>query len=194
MKKFFAALLIALFGAAPLFADDVADVKATLVNNLKLAVKGDFAGVLAVYTPDYLETTSDGKTIDYKQARRLVLALDGKHPEEFLLIAVSDELNGAEPTAEMMQKLREVANNPEFVKRYQAVLPIVIAKGKEASALQLKTLTFVTVKAEGNEAVAVIEYDSIDAQSGAIKHKINTVSLRKIDGSWKIYRSVVKEK
>ena len=114
MKKFFAVLLVALCGAVPLFADDVADVKATMINSLELAVKGDLAGALALYAPDYLETTSDGKTIDYKQIQRLVLALDGKHPEEFLLIAVSDELNGAEPTAEMMQRLREVANNPEF--------------------------------------------------------------------------------
>ena len=54
MKKFFAALLVALFGAVPLFADDVADVKATFVRELELSKAGDFAGKLALYAPDYM--------------------------------------------------------------------------------------------------------------------------------------------
>ena len=193
MKKIFALLLVALFGAAPLFADDVADVKKVIVKDCELSAKGDLVGKLALYAPDYTETDSGGKTADYKQAKRLVLALDGKHPEEFLLMAVTAELNVAEPPSELMAKIREAAGNPEFVKQYEAAVPVIIKKHREIYELQLKTLKFVSVKVEGGEATVVTECDSLDPLSGATTHKTVTSSLHKVDGSWKIYRCVIAE-
>ena len=84
MKKFFAALLVALFGTVSIFADDVADVKLTIVKNLELDANGDFAGSWALYAPDYQETSSDGVTVNYEQLQWMTLALDGKHPVEFV--------------------------------------------------------------------------------------------------------------
>ena len=194
MKKFFAALLVALFGAAPLFADDVADVKATIVRDNELQKAGDFAGKLELYAPDYLETDSKGLKTNYEQAKWLMLALDGKHPKECLLVFATVQLKGAEIPAEMMARIDEMARNPEFIKRYEATIPAVVAMIKAEADLGLKTLKFTSVKVDGDKAVAVAEYDSKDPASGEIKHKIATVSLRKTDGKWMFYRSVIKFK
>ena len=194
MKKFFAALLVALFGAMSLFADDAADVKAVIVRDFELTIKGDFAGKFAAYAPDYLETDSDGMTINYEQAKWVVLMLDGKHPKEFLLVMATVELKGAAIPPEMMARIDEVVRNPEFVKQYEEAIPVVVAMLKEEAAFELKSLNFISVNVNGNEAVVVDEYDSKDAKSGEIKHKVCTASLRKVDGKWMIYRSIAKNK
>ena len=192
MKKFFAALLVALFGAVPLFADDVADVKATFVREIELSKTGNFAEKLAFYAPDYKETDSTGMTANYEQAKWLMLALDGKHPKEFFLVLATVQLKGAEIPAEMMERIDAAAGNPELVKEYQTAIPAVVAMLKAEADLQLKTLKFVSVKVDGDKAVVITEYDSSDPVSREIKHKSATVSLRKVDGKWLFSRSVIK--
>ena len=192
MRKFFAALLIALFGAAPLFADDVADVKATIVRDIELSIAGDFAARLELYASDYLETDSTGLTTNYEQAKWLMLALDGKHPREFLLVLATAHLKGAEIPAEIMARIDAMTGNPELIKRYETGIPTVVAMIKAEAKLELKTLKFVSVKVDGDKAVVIAEYDSRDPASDEIKRKIATVSLRKVDGKWLFYRSVIK--
>ena len=194
MKKFFAALLVALFGAVSLFADDVADVKAVIVKDLELGVKGDFAGAFALYAPDFQEIDSDGMKFNYEQTKWLVLSLDGKHPEEFLLLYATYENKGAMLPAEAIASIRQAARDPEFVKKYKEITPQIVAEMKAAAALNLKTLEFVSVKVDGDRAVAVTEYDSKDAKTGKLNRKVETISLRKADGKWMIYRSVSKYK
>ena len=194
MKKFFAILLVALFGAMPLFADDVADVKAMMVSALELSKAGDFAGKLALYAPDYLETGHNGKTVNYEQTKLLILALDGKHPKECLLVLATTQLKGAEIPAEMMARIDKMARDPEFIKQYEESIPALVAMIKAEADLELKTLKFVSVKVDGGKAVAVVEYDSSNPASKEIKHKIATVSLRKTNGKWLFYRSVIKFK
>ena len=94
MKKFFVSLLVALFGAMPLFADDVADVKAVIVKDCELQAKGDFAEAFALLAPDYRESDPDGMTANYEQTKWIVLSLDGRHPEEFLLLLVTYDIKG----------------------------------------------------------------------------------------------------
>ena len=77
MKKFFVSLLVALCGAMPIFADDVADVKAVIVRDCELQAKGDFAGAFALCAPDYRETGSDGETSNYEHTKWIALSLDG---------------------------------------------------------------------------------------------------------------------
>ncbi|MBP5530923.1 MAG: hypothetical protein J6Y54_02690 [Lentisphaeria bacterium] len=194
MKKFFAALLVALFGAVPLFADDVADVKAVIVKDLELGVKGDFAGAFALYAPDFQEIDSDGMKFNYEQTKWLVLSLDGKHPEEFLLLYATYENKGAVLQAEATASLRQVARDPEFVKKYEEVTPQIVAAMKAAAALNLKTLEFVSVKVDGDRAVAVTEHDRTAENTGAIKRKIDTITLRNVDGRWMICHVVSKNK
>lgn len=194
MKKFFAVLLVALCGAVPLFADDVADVKATIVKSLELDVKGDFAGALALYAPDYQETGADGVTVNYEQLRWMTLALDGKHPVEFLRFSYSAQNNGAMPKREDLPRIDRLARTPKFLKLYSDVLPELVAGQKADAALALKTLKFVSVLVDGDKAVAVVEYDEKDGDSNAIKRKTETLSLRKTDGKWMFYRAVAKDK
>ncbi len=190
MKKFFALLLVALFGAMPLFADDVDDVKAVIVKNCKLGVKGDFAGVLAMYAPDFRSINSNGLTFNYEQTKWLILTLDGKHPKEFLLVAATLEKKGVMLSADEVQEIHQAASNPEIVKKYKQILPQLVAEMKAGAALELKTLKFDTVKLYGNQAVLIINYDSKEDQSGEIKQKTEIIVLRKIGSEWKIYREV----
>ena len=197
MKKFFAALLVALFGTVPLLADDaddIADVKLTIVKELELDADGDFKGALAFYSPDYLETSSDGVTMNYEQIRWMILALDGKHPAEFWRFLYSLKNSGAMPTPEALERMDKLAHTPKYVKLYKESLPELVAGQKADAKQQLDTLEFVSVKIDGNKAVAVVEYDEKDEKSDACKRKTETISLRKANGKWMIYRSVSKNK
>ena len=60
MKKFFAVLLVALFGAVSLFADDVADIKTVIVKDLDFGAEGRFAEVLALRTSDFVKVSKEG--------------------------------------------------------------------------------------------------------------------------------------
>ena len=193
MKKVFALLLAVLFGAVPLFADDVADVKAVIVKNLELDANGDFVGSWALYAPDYQETDSEGVTANYEQLQWMTLALDGKHPVEFVRFLYSVKNNGAMPPREELPHLDRLARTPECLEIYSKVLPELVAGQKAEAALALKTLEFVSVRVDGNKAVAIVEYDSKDEKSG-VKRTIETFSLRKADGKWMFYRSVIKDK
>ena len=208
MKKFFAVLLLALCGAVSLFAADVADaaeaariakaaevaeVRAAVAKEFELGAKGDFAGVLALYAPDYRQTTRNGGTYNYVQVGWLFLALDGKHPAEFWLFACSALYEGAMPSAEEQAKMRAMAQTPNGIDAYEKTLPGLVAEVRAEAALGLRTLKFASVEVDGNEAVAVIEYDS-KRENGAIKTEIGTINLRRIGGDWKFYRCVYKDK
>ena len=194
MKKFFAVLLVALCGAVSLFADDVADVKAVIVKDLELDAKGDFIEAFALYASDYQETDSDGVTMNYEQLHWMMLAFDGKHPVEFLRFCYSAENNGAMPPREELPRIDRLARTPKCLKFYGEVLPELVTAQKASAALALKTLEFISVKVDGDKAVIVIEYDEKDDNSNAAKRKTETISLRKVDGRWMIYRSICKNK
>ena len=195
MKKFLLALLVVLCGIFSLSADDVADVKAVIVKDYELAMKGDFLQVLALFAPDFQETGTSGGTINYEQYKWCILSLDGKHPEEFLLWFVSTgENEGAMLSADQIARVRQMARDSEFIKIYEANTRNVIAWLKARAALCLKTLEFASVKVDGDKAVAVVEFDEKDLKSGAVRREIETLSLRKVDGVWLFYRIVTKYK
>ena len=193
MKKFFAAVLTAVLGISALCAGEKEDIKALLIKDLELSAQGRFAEALALRTPDFVEIGEHG-TFTYEQSRWLSLALDGEHPEEFLLTLLAVESRGEfkAPTAEQMARIREEARKPEFLQGYKELVPQLLASLKDDQALQLKTLKFVSITVDGDAAVAVIEYDS--KSSKGIKHEVGTITLRKVDGSWKICKGVIKYK
>lgn len=194
MKKFLLSLLVALFGAVPIFADDVADVKAVIVRDCELQAKGDFADAFALCAPDYRETGSDGETLNYEHTKWIVLSLDGKHPEEFLLLLATYDNKGVMPRAEVIPRIRQFAHDPGFIKGYEAVNPQIVSAMKSAAELRLKTLEFISVKVDGDLAAAVVEHDRLDRKTNARKREIVTISLRKVNGTWMFYRSVSKSK
>ena len=176
-------------------ADEVAEIKAVIVKNYELTAKGDFAGKLALYTPDYRETTPEGKTIDYEFAKLLVLSIDGKHPEEFLLLyVVTVQNNGVMPSAEMIPRIREAARSPEFVKEYEKLAPAAAERIKKTAGARLKTLEVISVKVDDDHAVAVVETGEKNWKSESERRRIATISLRKVDGKWMYYRATIKNK
>ena len=191
MKKLLVAIFAAVLGVASLFAGDAEDVKGVILKDMELGAQGDFMAMLALRTPDYVESGEHG-TFSYEHFKWSVLMLDGRHPEEFVLTlwAISTRGTQAKPTEEQMAKIRELAANPEFLKTYQEAFPDMVAAIKADQALQLKTTKFVSVDVDGDSATVVGEYDT--NASGAVKHKTATVTLRKVDGAWKICKAVSK--
>lgn len=188
MKKFLVALLFALCGAAPLFAADVADVEAVIVKDCELAAKGDFLGAAARWTSDYQEVNPDG-TFSHAQVKRSFLALDGKHPEEFLITWFMYHSGGREPNPREMEEIREDLRDPECAKVYPAMAKQFAEQLKRSAARQLETMKFVSVKVDGDRATAILTYRQ--AMGGREIPARETLSLRKIDGTWRIARRVI---
>ena len=186
MKKLFVTLLVALCGAVPLFADDVADVKAVIVRDCELAAQGDCLGAAERWTPDYQEVSPEG-TMNYAQAKRALVAMDGKHPVEFLTTLVMVR-NGAEPNPDLAEGIRLLAQDREFLEKYPTAAKQMAEVLKASAALELKTLKFVSVKTDGGNATAVLTYQHV---TGGQRRE--TVSLRKIDGEWRIARRVIEK-
>ena len=190
MKKFFLALLVALCGFVSLFADDIADVKAVIIREFELAAKRDFAGVLALRATDFQHITQYGETYGYDQVKWMLLALDGKHPREYLLFGVFMRSGGDLPAQELYTKTL----SPELLKTYEKMWPKLAADFADSAKFMLKTLKFVSVTVDGDKAVVVIEYDSKGEMLWEVYHFIETVCLRKVNGKWLMYRCIVKNK
>ena len=189
MKKFLAVLLVALFGAVPLFADDVADVKAVIVKDCELAAKGDFLGAAARWTPDYQEVNPE-VTLSYAQVKRSFLALDGKHPEEFLITSfIHDESRGREPNQQDMEEIRKELRDPEFAEAYPTEAKQFAEQLKRSAARQLETMKFVSVKVDGDRATVILTYQQAMGRREIPARE--TLSLRKIDGAWRIARRII---
>lgn len=191
MKKLLVAIFAAVLGVSSLFAGDAEDIKGVIIKDMELGAQGDFIAMLALRTPDYVAVDEYG-TFNYEHLKWSILMLDGRHPEEFVLTmwVVSTRGTEARPTEEQMAKIRELAGNPEFVKSYREHIPKFVSAIKADQALQLKTNKFVRVDVDGDSATVVGEYDA--NASGAVRHKTATVTLRKVDGAWKICKVVSK--
>ena len=194
MKKFFVSLLVALCAAVPLFADDVTDVKAVIIRDCEFAAKGNFAAALALRTSDYLCTDSHGATFNYEQTKWMFQALDGQHPVEFWLYLYSVKHNGVMPPKDQLPRMDRLARTPKYVKLYEKTWPMLAAFAQAVAASELKTIKFIDVKVDGDDASVILEYDSNDPDSGAVLHKSETVSLRRVGGKWLMYRTVTKNK
>ena len=193
MKKLFAAVLTAVLGISALCAGEKEDIKSLLIKDLELSAQGRLAEALALRTPDFVESGENGD-MTYEQCKWLCLGLDGEHPEEFLLTLLAAESRGEfkTPTPEQMARVRELARDPEFLQKYKELAPQLLAIFKADQEHQLKTLKFVSITVDGDRAVAVIEFDS--APPKGVKHNVGTITLRKVDGSWKICKAVSESK
>ena len=181
MKKTVAVLVMLI--SAMLYAGENENVKAVIVKDWQLAAQGKFAECLALRAPDCTDT-NDGRTADYEQIRRQLVALDGRHPEEFLLVMLT--LNGAKIPPEMMPKIREKASDPQFIRYYETNCRRLASQMRNDAAFQLKTLKITGTKVDGDSAVVTAEYE----REGSTMLRLQTISLRKIGGTWKISKIV----
>ena len=189
MKKFLAALTVFLCGAAALFAaaDDEADVRAAIIRDCELAAKGTPLDAAARWTSDYREVNPEG-AMTCEQAKRALAAMDGKHPVEFMYTLVLVR-TGEEPNPDMAEGIRLAARDPEFLKQYRIAAKEMADTLKAAAALELETVKFVGIKVDGDRADAVLTYRHV-----AGGERRETVSLRRIDGEWRICRRVIENK
>ena len=195
MKKVLLALFTLALCLSSLFANEAA-VKQLILRNAKLTSEGKLEKILSLYTKDYIEIDlgSDEK-ISYNDMQLIGKALDGKHPEEFMIIAFEME-NERKPNAEEMKELRAMINNDEFKKEYSNICKQMIEMTKKSGALQLKTMKFITVSVKGSNAVAVIEYEDYDVTDARMKKvikKSETLKLRKVNGVWMFCGASVKK-
>ena len=185
MKKLFVTLLVALCGAAPLFADDVADVKAVIVKEWELIAKGDFVGVLPLLTKDYRGL---GK-FDYEQTRWMFLGLDGKHLEEFVLFTAVAYKNGAKMTPEELEKCRADAramlSDPTAVKAYEAEAKKYSAMMREWAAFTLKYHKFIRIRIKGDSADVGVIHESKQGETPRRSQPL-VIFLRRDNGVWRI--------
>lgn len=192
MKKFLVALMVVLCGAVSLFADDVADVKAVLERQYELFAAGDFIGMEAALTPDYITIEPHG-IFNLTHIKWMHVSMDGEHPEEFMLGNFALRTHGAIPNAEMEKKLRQRARNPEFVKFYEELVAKRLPLLKKAAEYGHKTNKDIDIRIDGDSARVVSECDIPDIvdSDGAIKRQVSITILRKIDGKWRIAKSVI---
>ena len=190
MKKFLAAIFVTALGVSSLFAGDVEDVKAVIYRKHELQERHDFKALPALYSRDYMEINVRGESFDFVMLKLLCIAMDGRHPEEFLQFIAMSERGGQLPFPETMLKISQMALDPEVVREYRTVLARLLAYGDRESAAWRKTVKFVRFEIKGDLATVVEEYDGYDPDSGAPKHKIGTLVLRRENGVWRYFRVI----
>lgn len=190
MKKFFVSLLIALCGAVSLFADDVADIKSVFEKQYELLVAGDFVGMQAALTPDYISIESHG-VFNLTHIKWMYASMDGKHPEEFMLGIFALRNRGACPDAEMEKKLRQSARGPEFKKFYEEHIAKRLPLLKKAAKQAHETHKYIDIRIDGDSARVVSECDILDIvdTGGTVMHQVTVTILRRIDGRWRIAKN-----
>lgn len=184
--------MVVLCGEVPLFADDVADVKAVLERQYELFAAGDFVGMEAALTPDYITIEPHG-IFNLTHIKWMHASMDGKHPEEFMLGNFALRTRGAIPDAEMEKNLRFTARNSEFVKFYEEHVAKRLPLLKKAMEQGHKTVRYIDIRIDGDSARVVSECDIPDIvdSDGAVKHQVTVTILRRIDGKWRIAESAV---
>ena len=194
MKKI-ALLFVFLFaGVTSLFAGEAA-VKQTIIRDIKLAVEGKLVESVKSHTKDYVCTDLDkGEKLSYNDILLMATALDGKHPEEFILMIFRAQ-SGKAPTPQQEQNLRKAAQSEQFKTAYPRLCDMINSIAKQAGQLELKSLKFIKVDVKGNLATAVTEYETLDAADKTLSTKIRktaTYKLRKVNGIWMFYEQTAK--
>ena len=192
MKKLFASLLVALCGAVSLYAGDAEDIKALLEKQHELFVAGDFVGMEAALTPDYI-SIEPGGIFNLTHVRWMHASMDGKHPEEFMLAGFAVRTRGNGPDAEMEKKLRLTARNPGFIKFYEEHVAKRLPLLKKLAEQAHKTRKYIDIRIDGDSARGVSECEILDIATGCdtVKRQVNVIILRRIDGKWRVAQSAI---
>ena len=175
MKSLFVALCAALLGVSALFADDIADVKAVIFKHHELQERRAFEALPALYSRDYMQINTRGESCDYVMLKLFLISLDGRHPEEFLQFMAMQANGGRLPSPETMAWISQMASDPQVVREYKAALALAFAYAE-----MMRDVARLVVE----------EYDGYDPESGAAKHKIVTLVLRRENGVWRYFREI----
>ena len=195
MKKIALLFLFLFAGVSSLFAGEAA-VKQAIINDVKLCAEGKLMESVKYHTKDYVNTDLDkGEKLYYNDILLMATALDGKHPEEFMLMLFRVQ-SGKAPTPEQDKELRKAAQSEQFKTAYPRLCDMINSVAEQACKHQLKTLKFIKVDVKGNLATAVTEYETLDIADKTLSKKIRkttTHKLRKVNGIWMFYEQTVKK-
>ena len=189
MKKLLLTLFTLTLSLTSLFANEAA-VKETISRDIKLAIDGKFAETLRYYTPDIVSIDMDQKRkLYYKDILLMSKGMDGKHPEEFMLM-VFKARSMKDPDPKQEKAIRAYARTEQFQLAYPRLCDMMTSFVKQASEIELKTMKFIKVEIRGDLATVVVEYESLEVAKKELNVTIKRTSthkLRKVNGVWKFY-------
>ena len=189
MKKLLLSLFTLILGLTSLLADEAA-VKETIIRDIKLPIEGKFAETLKYYTPDIVSIDMDqNRKLYYKDILLMSKGMDGKHPEEFMLM-VFKARSMKDPDPNQEKAIREYAKTEKFLLTYPRVCDMMTSYVKQACEIELKTMKFIKVEIKGDLATVVTEYESLEVAKKELNvtvKKTSTHKLRKVNGVWMFY-------
>ena len=195
MKKVLLALFTLALCLSSLFANEAA-VKQVIIDELKLCAAGDLKSALKYYSRNFVSINLDkGRKLYYHEMELMATSLDGKHPEEFMLMIVQIQ-TGKAPTAEQAKELKKMAQSEQIKAVYQKYCDEIMSLAIKTSKIELQTLKFMKVDVKGNNATVVKKYQTIDTANKSLTRKVwkqSTIKMHKVNGSWKIYESSMKK-
>ena len=189
MKKLLLTLFTLTLSLTSLFANEAA-VKETIIRDIKFVVDGKIAETLKYYTPDIVSIDFDtGRKLYYNDMLLMSKGMDGKHPEEFIIMLYKAQSN-KDPDPNQEKALREYAKSGQFLLAYPKLCDMMESIIKQACEIELKTIKFVKVEINGDRATVVVEYESLDVtkkELNVTNRKTATHKLRKVKGVWMFY-------
>lgn len=189
MKKLLIFALAAL-AALTLRAGEEEAVKKVFTTINELGCELKFSSALRHYTEDFEAVSASGKKITKAEAVKLAAFMDqiakGDASITEIWTAIAS-MQGRTPDAAELAQIREMEKTPEGRQRLQMVrdqMKAMCESFKQKAREQAATFRFISVRTEGNRAVAV--YQEKDFETGkTIEH---TCQLLKQDGKWLIRR------
>ena len=112
MKKVIFSFVAVYLSIAAAFAGENA-VKQCVIRCYELCRDGNFSEMLALYTNDFSSTNAKTRKITRKDIETMILMLDGKHAEEFLLF-IFKARTGKDLTPEEEKQMRALAGTEQI--------------------------------------------------------------------------------
>ncbi|MBR2440514.1 MAG: hypothetical protein IKB25_09985 [Lentisphaeria bacterium] len=186
MKKLILVLFAAVLTAFTAAASEDA-VKQAVIREYEMIRDGKFSEMLPLYTKDYSSISASKRKTTYKDIQIMSLMLDGKHPEEFMLF-ITKAKSAKDPSPDEEKQLRKIAQNEWVKSLYAEVCGQMRTVMRKTSEISLKTMKFISVKVNGNQAEVVCEYEELDPVDTTFTKTVKRTSItrfRKENGIWK---------
>ena len=195
MKKII--MLLGIVFCFILCADDAAEIKKVLLKEYQFFSQEDLKGCLQLYTTDYISCDDTGEVSNYQDEKDIAIILDGKHPVEFFIYLYELENDGKKPSKEEINQAKESIQSSDFRKEYQIFCLAAYTLMRRDGDVALKTIKFHNVYVSGDFASVVYERKTIDIEDETFKKTMSvwhSVTLKKIDGTWKITSDIIRKK
>ncbi|MCI5779282.1 MAG: hypothetical protein MR051_05650 [Lentisphaeria bacterium] len=192
MKKLFALIMTA--GAVLALRADEAAVRKVFAEVNRLGAEWKLQEALKYYTPDFEETSADGKKVDMVLARKAARMLEIMNRGDLSLteMIVAAKNAAGEPVSEadirMYQDLEKTEHGAKTAKLIRETWTAQKTKMQQTIQAQVESFVITDVKVDGDRAVAVFRQKNIE--NGKMEE--HRCELVKKDGNWLIRRDIGK--